>query len=920
MRLARGTRLGCYEVAELLGVGGMGEVYRARDTKLGRDVALKIMSAAFAEDPERMGRFTREAKVLASLNHSSIAAIYGLEDSGATHALVMELVEGPTLAERIGAGGPIPLDEALPIAKQICEALEFAHEHGIVHRDLKPANVKVTVGGVAKVLDFGLARALTGDTIAIDDSNSPTMSYTQAGTIVGTAAYMSPEQARGKPADRRADIWAFGCLLYEMLTAKRAFDGETYSDTLVSILMEAPDWSPLFAGTPEAICVLLQHCLQKDPRHRLQAIGDARIAIEEVLAGATGARSAVRSAVARVRAQVWQRWLPWAVAGALGAGLLAVLFAPGSVWRRDPQRAIELSLNIPSDEQLEIAAGPGVVLSPDGSRAAYSTRGSSPTGANLYLREFDKEVATPFVGTGNATAPFFSPDNQWIGFFADGKLKKVAVRGGAPITLCDSTSNRGAAWGENGNVYFTPAPTSSLSRVAAAGGTPVAATHLDVARREVTHRWPQLLPGEKAILFTGSPDNDNFEHAAVEVAPLDTGKPERLVENATFGRYVSPGYLVYLSQGTLFAAPFNAAKRKLTGSAVPVLSGLYFDIRNGSAQVAVSANGTLAALTGRARKEFFHIVLRDRDGKATVLLADQPDIATPRLSPDGKRLAFQKEKSVWIYDLVRGSEALLTLGQSSGTFPVWSPDGTHVAYTHPSASGSTGHRIYWKRADGTGEEEPLTPPRALSLYPNSWSPDGKFLVFYGFLASGICCEIMTVDTKEGAPPAEPKPLLGRDMGSNLGDADVSPDGRWVAYQSNESGSFQVYVAPFPGPGVRSKISTGSGIEPRWSKSGRELFYLSAPDLLALNRAELVAVPYSVQRNSFVHGKPVVLYKGGFQVRATNMSYDVTPDGQHFVMFQPTDANIAGTRQPTVVLNWSSELGRLVAAGQAGARK
>jgi Tol biopolymer transport system component len=926
--LNSGAKLGPYVVVAPLGAGGMGEVYRASDSKLGRDVALKILPDAFARDPDRMARFEREAKVLASLNHSAIAGIYGLEDSGATRALVMELVDGPTLADRIHSG-PIPASEALPLARQICEALEYAHDRGIVHRDLKPANIKITHDDAVKLLDFGLAKALESEATPEQLSNSPTLTAaTKAGVLLGTAAYMSPEQARGKPADRRADIWAFGCVLFEMLSGKKAFTGETVSDTLASVIKESADLSALPAGISARIRVLIQRCLQKDPRQRLQAIGDARIAIEEVLSGApdpvaAAAAPMAASAVPAVRPAT-SRFLPWVVAGALAAALFATLFALNEARQHPPQQPAELNLLIPPGQQLDTEGGLALALSPDGSRIAYVTRASSTAGAKLYFREMDKAAAIPLDGTTGASNPFFSPDGQWIGFFADNKLKKVSVRGGASITVCDSNANRGAAWGEDGYIYFPREFTSPLSRVQAAGGAPEVVTHLDPARSQVTHRWPQLLPGGRAILFTASADNNNFEHSTVEVAPLETGKPELLVANASFGRFLPGGYLAYVSQGTLFVAPFDPDKLKLTGTASPILSRVFFDLTDGAAQVNFSSNGTVLYLSGTTQNENLDLVLMDRKGKATILLKDQTDTSSPRLSPDGKRLVYQTGSgSIWIYDMVRGTAAPLTLGASGGMWPVWSPDGQRIAYTHPYSSGTAaGNRTYWRPANGTGDEEPLTPGRTLGQYPTSWSPDGKFLVFYELSEKhGVCCEIMTVETRAGAPPGDPKPLVGKDVDKPFMDGVVSPDGRWLAYASAESGSFQIYVAPFPGPGGRWQISTAGGIEPRWSKSSHELFYLSGPDLLSLNKPQLVAVPYSVEQNTFLPGKPVVLFEGNFLTRIPYNSYDVAPDGQHFVMFQNAGNKTESVAvQPTVLLNWFDEMRRLVASGQGGAAK
>jgi serine/threonine protein kinase len=484
MSLSPGSKLGSYEIVSPLGAGGMGEVYRARDTRLGREVALKVLPTAFASDPERMARFQREAQVLASLNHPRIGAIYGFEDSNGIRALVMELIAGPTLADCI-ARGAIPVDEALPLAREITEALEAAHDRGIVHRDLKPANIKITSDGDVKVLDFGLAKAVEGDVSSTDIQNSPTISRmaTQAGIILSTAAYMSPEQAKGKTVDRRTDIWAFGCVLYEMLTAKHAFEGETVTDTLAAVIRGEPDWTLLPANTPQAVGNLLQRCLKKDPKQRLQSIGEARITLDEVLSGCTQARDPVQeSRLLPTTNPSSPRVLPWAVAALLGVALLVALFALRQASRPSAQKFTELSLWISPDQQLDTISGPAVVISPDGSRLAYVIRDRGSNAGKLYVREMDNRAAMLLGGAGGADVPFFSPDGQWIGFFGDGKLKKISVRGGAAIALCDATGYRGGTWSEDGTIVFPVQFTSPLYRIPAGGGTPEEATHLDTAR------------------------------------------------------------------------------------------------------------------------------------------------------------------------------------------------------------------------------------------------------------------------------------------------------------------------------------------------------------------------------------------------------------------------------------------------------
>jgi eukaryotic-like serine/threonine-protein kinase len=924
--LTMGSKLGPYEIQSPLGAGGMGEVYRARDTRLGRDVALKVVPEAFAQDAERLARFRREAQVLASLNHPNIAAIYGFEDSGGTHALVMELVEGPTLEERIKSGA-IPVDEALATAKQICEGLEYAHERGIVHRDLKPANVKITNHDAVKILDFGLAKALEGDPASTDISSSPTITRmaTQAGMILGTAAYMSPEQAKGKSVDRRADIWAFGCVLYEMLTGKMAFSGETVTDTLASVIKSEPDWSSLPANTPQAIRNLLQRCLKKDVRQRLQSTGDARIAIEDFLSGAasqsesSGAFSTVNAALqisapARVHHKNRER-VAWITAAAVLA-IVAAVFATG-YFLRAPQpthsRPIELSFDVPPSQQLVTANGPAVILSPDGSRIAYVAQTASG-GSQIYTRELDKSDGTQ-LEVAQGSTPFFSPDSQWIGFYSsDGKLAKVSVFGGAPITLCDAAGARGGAWGKDGTIVFTPSFTKPLDRISADGGTPTTLTHLDKSRNEITHRWPQVLPDGKEVLFTASPNNNSFEHADVEVASLATGQAKVLVENAYFGRYLSSGYLTYVSGGTLFAAPFDAGNLKLTGTAMPVLPNLQTDLTSGGAQISFSRTGTAVYIAGATLSDQVTVGLFDSKGNATPLVKEPGNYIDPRFSPDGKRLALQVgSNAISVYDIARGTLTPITFASSGCLMPIWTPDGKMITCGRTGA----GPGISWLPSDGTGSMKPLTEGDGGGLqYPSSWSPDGRILAFMQFPPqTGACCEIGTLPVGPTGHPGEAKVLLGQ--GGVNGDAlpEISPDGRWMAYESTESGTPQIYVVPFSGSGGKWQVSVTGGLFPRWSKAGHEIFFCGA-NIVPNSTPTLIEVPYTVEGNVFQPGKPQVLFQGGFEMLNPYPSYDVAPDGKHFAMLVPaTGSSSSSDATPTVVINWFGRVAQLVSAGQ-----
>ncbi len=553
MPLGKGSRLGPYEIVSAIGAGGMGEVYRARDTKLSREVALKVLPEAFASDAERMGRFEREAKVLASLNHPNIASIYGFEESGGVRALVMELVEGQTLADRI-ANSPIPLDEALPVAMQICEGLEYAHERGIVHRDLKPANVKITPDGVVKLLDFGLAKALEGKAAATDPSSSPTLSRlaTQAGIILGTAAYMAPEQAKGKAVDRRADIWAFGCVLYEMLTGKQTFGGETGSDILAAVIKEEPDWSLLPVDTPPAIRYLLRRCLKKDAKQRLRDIGDARITIDEALSGAVQEFAQFRSVPATpVRVSIWRRALPWVllvVCSALAFALGAAYFGRGA----KASRTLRLTVNPPGNGEF----GTSLALSPDGTRLVFVATANGKQ--MLWLRSFDSLEAQPISGTENGNFPFWSPDGKSIGFFANDKLKRVDLGTGSVQSLCgvSGENSRGGSWGSDGTILFAPDITTPLMKIAAVGGTPSPATVLDTARQDKSHRWPFFLPDGRHFLFLA--EHGGGAAPAIEAGSLDSTKTQLILtlREDSSAAYAA-GFLLYSENGSLVGRPFD---------------------------------------------------------------------------------------------------------------------------------------------------------------------------------------------------------------------------------------------------------------------------------------------------------------------------------------------------------------------------
>ncbi len=904
MALSPGTRLGPYEILSPLGAGGMGEVYRARDPRLGREVAVKVLPSAFSGDPERLARFEREAQLLASLNHPNIAAIHGLEESNGVRYLVLELVPGETLAELLAAG-PLTTEAALGISRQIAEALEAAHEKGIAHRDLKPANVKVTPEGKVKVLDFGLAKAFAGDSSATDLSQSPTVTRgaTREGVVLGTAAYMSPEQARGKPLDKRTDIWSFGCVVYEALTGRQAFSGETVSDTIAAILGRDPDWQALPETTPANIQLLLRRCLQKDVTRRLRDIGDARIEIEERLnsSGALLPSTAGISAPKRGRRQRAVSWsLAVLAALSIGVALWSLMRAP-----RTPTRSIaRVVVPLPPTDRLALGALPVIALSSDGTRLVYVANHGGST--HLYVRSIDRFEAALVPGTDGAESPFFSPDGQSVGFFAEGKLKKVSLSGGAPLTLCSAPVNRGGSWGLDDSIIFAPSITWGLFRVSSAGGTPKPLTVPDRKKGEYGHRWPEILPGGKAVLFTVW-TGTSFDDARIAVVSLETGERRVLIEGGTYARYVPSGHLVYARAGGLLAVPFDLNRLEVTGPSVSIFEGVSMNPTFGGAEFSSSADGSLAYVPGGLRVGEETLVWVDRKGVAQTLPAPPRGYMSPRLSPDGQRLAVAivgTNIGLWIYDLARGT---LTRLIASGPipFPIWTPDGKHLTFT--SALGGA-LNLYWMPADGSGAAEPLTRSED-AQWPGSWSPNGQVLAFTeADPTTGYDIWVLGLDGDPSTPLGagrKARPFL--QTASNEYLPMFSPDGRWLVYGSDESGRQEIYVRPFPGPGGKLQISTEGGTELMWARNGRELFYRNGDKMMA------VAVE---TKPTFAAAKPKLLFEGHYEpgVFAYEPNYDVAPDGQRFLMIKGSEQESAAT-QINVVENWSEELRRLAPAGK-----
>ena len=881
-------RLGSYEVLALIGTGGMGEVYRARDTKLNRDVALKLLPRVFADDPDRLARFRREARILAALNHPNIAAIYGLEESTDVQALVLELVDGPTLADRIERG-PIRRDEALPIARQIAEALEAAHEQGIVHRDLKPSNVKVRLDGVLKVLDFGLAKALAsepGEPAAIDHSQSSTHSNaaTREGIILGTAAYMSPEQAKGQPVDRRADIWAFGCVLFEMLAGRPAFRGDTVTDLLAAVVRDDPDWAALPQTTPSAIQTLLVRCLKKDPRQRLQAIGDARIEIEEAEHASQVEKSHRRHRGLGLSERVG--WIATVV-------LLVLVTAAVLIRTRRP-------LAEPAETRLEITTPAttdpaSMAISPDGQKVVFSAP-SADGRPQLWIRLLDDVTARPLASTEGARYPFWSSDGESIGFFADGRLKRVTAEGGSVREIANAPLGLGGTWNQADTIVFSPNWVGPLLRIPAAGGEPTEVTRLTSGQSG--HRFPHFLPDGRHFLFESIESGAVF--GAVYVGDIEGAVARRLVGAGAGASFAASGHLLF-AQGrpaaaTLLAQEFDPDRLLLAGNAVPVAEAITVGLDPGGAALSVSAGGIVAYRADLASGQG-QLVWFDRSGKEIEKLGN-PDSASslnPSLSADGQRVAVRRslgeDADIWLLDTKTGLLGRLTASAGLHNYPIWSPDNRLVAFTtNPNRAGL--NDLYWKATDGTGSEELLLATRQ-NKSPSDWSPDGRFLLF------------RSVDPNTGndiwaLSVVDRKPFAVVQTRFEERDAQFSPDGKWIAYQSNETGSFEIWARPFPGPGTGVRISNDGGAQVRWRRDGKELFYI------AMN-GRLMAVPieFGPQSQTLHAGPPVPLFAtriGGAWQGNNRQQYMVSPDGQRFLM---NTVAAEATSTIMVIQNWKA---------------
>ncbi len=898
MPLDPGARLGAFEIISPLGAGGMGEVYRASDTRLRRDVAVKILPEEVTRDRDRLTRFEREAHLLASLNHPNIGAIYGFEASGDVRFLVLELVEGEELAAKI-ARAPLAIAEAARIGLQIAEALEAAHEKGIIHRDLKPANIKITPDGTVKVLDFGLAKGQGPDGAPGSDdiSLSPTltMAATQAGVILGTAAYMSPEQAAGQPVDRRSDVWSFGVVTMEMLTGRKTFGGETVSHTMASVLKEEPDWSNLPADCPPRLRTLLQRCLTKSVRRRLQSIGEARVVLEEYRDSPDSFREKpVAETGAGVAPSAWARWMPWAIAALLGIALASSPWWLGGS-AAVPERPRRFEMSVPEGEHLFRGYGSSAVISPDGTRIAYITEVNDSR--RLYVHYLDQWTGSMIQeGPSSATGPynpFFSPDGQWLGFVTRTELKKVPVRGGSPITLCSLDRNRGSSWGADGTIVFSRTPGGPLFRVSSSGGEPEAITTLDEQAGERSHRWPQVLPGGKAVLFTSMAGENNFDLAKIEVLDLETRQRKVVHQGGSYGRYLPSGHIVYYFQGTLFGFPFDLSRLEPAGSVTPLVENLAGGRSEGGAQFSVADDGTLIYSSGDAEATTT-LVWVDRQGRATPLWDTPQDYQSPTLSPDGTLLAVALEAEgntdIWIYDIERHVPTRLTFTEGDDTDPIWSPDGEHV-YFFSDRDGKPS--IYRTLADGSGEPEPIVTSDK-PLFGGSVSPDGKWLAYS---KDGSDVVDIHIHPLEG----------GEDNRFSTGQAiefgpDFSPDGRWIVYGSNESGGFEVYVRPVSGGRGKWQISRNGGIWPRWSHDGRSILYRQ------VGSGSMKSVAVEASGDTFRAGQVEPVFDGPYAMGSDGIRrHDVSPVDERFVMVSSGEGDDGTHEHIQVVLDWLAEV-------------
>jgi eukaryotic-like serine/threonine-protein kinase len=887
MPLTSGTKFGPYEIVSPIGAGGMGEVYRARDTRLDRTVAIKVLNSQLIISAELKARFEREAKVISQLQHPNICVLFDIGSENGTDFLVMEFLEGESLSEKLKRG-PLPNDELLKTAIEIADALEKAHRAGIIHRDLKPGNVMLTKSG-AKLLDFGLAKTMTAAVTSGGGSSasvfaaavtmsSPASPLSTAGAILGTVQYMAPEQIQGLEADARSDIFAFGLLLYEMATAKRAFQGKTQSSVVGQILaLDPAPISSIQPMSPPALSRLVSTCLEKDPDERFQTIHDVKLRLVEIT------EAPAVSAVTPPRRN--RERASWAIAALLG--LIAIAATIGFIQRAPkPEQPMRLSAELGADVALYADFGANAVLSPDGTRLVFVAAGADKV-RRLYIRSLDQMQAAILSGTDNPRDPFFSPDGEWIAFFTVGKLKKVSVQGGAVVTLCDAASDRGGSWSDDGSIVFAAGNREGLSKVSSAGGTPEPLTKLDQQAGEVTHRWPQVLPGSKGVIFTHHNSGSQFDDAEIAVYSADSRKVKTILHGGSYPRYLPSGHVAYVHNGTLFAVPFDAKHLEVTGQPVPLVEGVASNPNHGGAQFSFSDSGTFVYVAGSAVSQDVSIHWMDAAGKFTPLRETPGDYDDPAISPDGKRLAMDitsgNRTDIWVYAWERDTLTRLTFKGDANFNPVWTPDGQRIVY-ESGEKGAVGN-LWWIRADGGGDAQRLTESKN-SQIPWSWSPDGKILAFHQN-NPGTGWDILTMSVegseKNGWMPGEPKPFLNTT--ATEVDPAFSPDGRWIAYMSIESAATEVYVRPFPGPGGKWQISTGGGLFPEWSRNGKELFYRTPEQ-------KIMVVSYNTSGDSFFADKPRLWSPGQFTPRGTSLNYALHPDGKRFAVLKAGNGETA----------------------------
>jgi Tol biopolymer transport system component len=909
MAILPGRRLGPYEILSAIGAGGMGEVYRARDTRLDRVVAIKVLPTHLADRSELRERFDREAKTVASLNHPHICTLHDIGHQDGIDYLVMEYLEGETLAQRL-LKGPLPLEQALRYAIEISDALDKAHRKGVTHRDLKPGNIMLTKTGT-KLLDFGLAKlkqVAAPENVPLSDLPTANEPLTAQGTILGTLQYMAPEQLEGREVDARTDIFAFGAVVYEMATGKRAFEGKSQASLIAAILeREPPAMSSLQPMTPPALDRIVKKCLRKDRDDRWQIARDITDELKWIAESGSHARLSVPTAAARGFHEFGRRQL---ILGS-GASLLGAVVGGIAVWNLksapapSPQPVSRFTIALPPGQQLaDVDTSLAVALSPDGTQLVYAAR--QGIAQQLYLRAMDRLEARPIPGTDDAFNPFFSPDGQWVGFFARGKLMKISVNGGAAQTLAEAVEPRGASWSSQGMISFGLTVNSTLLQVPDSGGTPQPLTALE--KGEVSHRWPEFLPGGKALLFAAGANGLNFTGAQVAVQSVGTSGRRRLNQVGTHPRYSPSGHLVYGQGGSLMAVPFDPRQLAVSGTAVPVVDGILQSPINGTAQYSFSDAGSLVYVPGGFQSAQRRLVWVGRNGAEQPIGAPPRAYLNPRVSPDGQRAAVtieeQQDDQIWLYDLSRDTLTRLTFEGTLNNPAVWTPDGKRIAF---SSNKDGSQNIFLQSADGSGDRERLSVAEYTQI-PMSWSPDGQVLAFFEVNPStGYDLWILQMS---GAPAPtgqvwKAHPFLRTPFNESV--PRFSHDGRWLAYISNESGRYEVYVQPYPGPGGKWQISTEGGTEPVWNPNGRELFYRSGNKILAV---DIITQP------GFSVGKPRMLFEGPYQpAPLTAPNYDVSPDGQRFLMLKPVESAEAAPTQINVVLNWFEELKQKVPTGK-----